>query len=250
VMLLNPDKSEVLLFARRPNDAKFASRSGINVAASPIAYCVQRKSLGITLDQKLTFDQQSARQQHRQSSNFNIRVLRHIRPMFDRTVANTVACSIVSTRLDWTRLDYSNSLLYGTSAKNIQKLQRVENALARVVSGTRKFDHFKTVLRELHWLPVAQRVQYEVALITHKVLYTRQPHYLKRLITDYKPTRQLRSENGLKPSGLTSTAGLQTFTRTLEAVWNKLPEDIRISANLQSFKSKLKTFLFAAVDWI
>ena len=47
-------------------------------------------------------------------------------------MANTVACSIVSTRLD-----YCNSLLLGTSAKNIDKLQRVQNTLARVVSGTR-----------------------------------------------------------------------------------------------------------------
>src|SRR3990170_3602483 len=55
-MLLNPDKSEVLLVARRPNGAKFASRSGINVAGSPIAYSVQLKSLGVTHDQEHTFD--------------------------------------------------------------------------------------------------------------------------------------------------------------------------------------------------
>jgi hypothetical protein len=245
-MLLNPDKSEVLLVARRPNAAKFASGSGINVAGSLVAYSVQLKSLGVTLDQELTFDQHVSNIV--KVSNFNIRALRHIRPMLDRTVANTVACSIVSTRLD-----YCNSLLYGTSAKNIQKLQRVQNALARVVSGARKFDHIKPILRELHWLPVAQRVQYKVALITHKVLNTGQPHYLNSLMTEYKPTRQLRSENKRqlsKPSGLTSTAGLRTFTRASEAVWNKLPEDIRISADFRSFKCKLKTFIFTTVDWM
>jgi hypothetical protein len=168
--------------------------------------------------------------------------------MLDRTVANAIACSIASLRLD-----YCNSLLYDTSAKNIQRLQRVQNSLAHVVSSTRKFDHIKPVLRELHWLPVAQRVHYKVALITHKVLNTGQPHYLNILMTEYKPTRQLRSENKRqpsKPSGLTSTVGLRTFTRASETVWNKLPEDIRISANLRSSKSKLKTFLFAAVDWM
>ena len=56
-MLLNADKSEVLLVARRPNAAKFASGSGINVAGSPIAYSIQLNSLGVTLDRALTFDQ-------------------------------------------------------------------------------------------------------------------------------------------------------------------------------------------------
>ena len=32
------------------------------------------------------------------------------------------------------RLDYCNSLLYGTSQRNLDRLQRVQNALARVVT--------------------------------------------------------------------------------------------------------------------
>jgi len=123
------------------------------------------------------------------SSNFNIRALRHIRPMLDKTVANTMACSIVSTRLD-----YCNSLLYGTSASNIQRLQQVQNTFARVVSGTKRREHITPVLRDLHWLPVTQRIQYKVALITHKVLSTSQPPYLHNLVKESSPTRQLRSE--------------------------------------------------------
>jgi hypothetical protein len=62
-MLLNPDKSEVLLVARRSNAAKFASGSGINVSGSPIAYSVQLKNLGVT---RLGAVVRSTRQQHRQ----------------------------------------------------------------------------------------------------------------------------------------------------------------------------------------
>ena len=138
-MLLNLDKSEVLLVARRSNAAKFAGGSGVGVAGSSIAYSVQLKSLGVTLDQDLSFDQHVGNIV--KASNFNIRALRHIRPMLDRTVANTVACSIVSTRLD-----YCNSLLYGASSKNIQRLHWVQNALARVVSGTRRRDNIKPIL--------------------------------------------------------------------------------------------------------
>ena len=135
-MLLNSDKSEVLLVARKINAKKFACGIGISVAGSVLAFSVKLKSLGVTLDQNLLFDEHIGNIV--KSSNFNIRALRHIRPILNQTVANTVACSTVSTRLD-----YCNSLLAGTSVKNIQRLQRVQNTLARVVSGTKRRDHIQ-----------------------------------------------------------------------------------------------------------
>ncbi len=39
------------------------------------------------------------------------------------------------------RLDYSNALLGGCSARLINKLQMVQNAAARVLPRTRKYDH-------------------------------------------------------------------------------------------------------------
>ena len=77
----------------------------------------------------------------------------------DDETAGTVACSTVGARLD-----YCNSILYGTSAGNLGKIQRVINTLARVVSGARKCDHITPVLADLHWLPIASRIRFEVAL--------------------------------------------------------------------------------------
>ena len=51
-------------------------------------------------------------------------------------------------------LDYCNSILYGTSSSNLNKLQHVQNALARTVMMTKKRDHITPVLTRLHWLPV------------------------------------------------------------------------------------------------
>ena len=90
-MLLNPDKSEVLLVVRKSNAEKFTGGSGVCVAGSPIAYSVQLKSLGVTLDQDLSFDHHVGNIV--KASNFNIRALRHIRPMLDRTVENNVQYS-------------------------------------------------------------------------------------------------------------------------------------------------------------
>ncbi len=135
------------------------------VAGSNIKFSVQLRSLGVTLDQELTFDQHVRNVV--KVSNFHIHALRHNWPLLTCEIANTVACSIVSTRLD-----YCNSLLYGTSQKNISKLQRVQNSLARVDADKHcRREHIRPVLRELHWLPIVQLVEYKVALSSFKMLH-------------------------------------------------------------------------------
>ena len=115
----------------------------MTVAGSPITFSVKLKRLGVTLDKTLSFDEHV--KNIVKASNFHIKALRHVRPLLDKSIANTVACSIVTTRLD-----YCNSLLYGTSKANLEKLQRIQNTLARVVAGTRKRDHITPVLKDLH----------------------------------------------------------------------------------------------------
>jgi hypothetical protein len=83
------------------------------------------------------------------------------------------------------RLDYCNSVLYKTSQSIILKLQRAQNSLARVVTNTRRRDHTTPVLADLHWLPIAARIDYKIALLTFKSLVSRQPSYLCELYDVY-----------------------------------------------------------------
>jgi len=86
------------------------------------------------------------------SSHFHLRALRHIRKHISADTTKTIACSMVDGRLD-----YCNSVLYGTSAMNLNKLQRVQNSAARIVTGSRRLEHARMpLLAELHWLPIKQ----------------------------------------------------------------------------------------------
>ena len=95
-------------------------------------------------------------------------------------VARTVACSIVTS---W--LDYCNSLYYNMSATNLAKLQRVQNTLARTILGQRRCDHVPSSLAQLHWLPIKYRATFKLATLTHKILHCQQPDYLYQLIDEY-----------------------------------------------------------------
>ena len=45
-----------------------------------------------------------------------------------------------------------------------QKIQSIINTTVRLISGTRKFDHITSVLENLHWLKIEERIQYEMIL--------------------------------------------------------------------------------------
>lgn len=156
----------------------------------------------------------------RRGQNFHLRAFRHIRQYLDQRTANTVACSIVASRLD-----YCNSLLYNTSQSNLHRLQRMQNSIARVVVRDKRSDHITPVLKNLHWLPIKERINYKIALITHRAYYDRSPEYLSNLIPKYQPARELRSATQVrlaKPSGLKSSLGAQSFSVAAERIWNSL----------------------------
>ena len=126
------------------------------------------------------------------------------------------------------------------------KLQCQQNMLARVVLRTNCFSSAGPLLGELHWLPVALRIQFKIATLTHKILSTGTPSYLSSLLNHYQPTRQLRSSSSnllVQPPSKTKFVSL-AFHTTAPLIWNSLPSDIRSSPSFQTFKKMLKTYYF------
>ena len=101
-----------------------------------------------------------------------------VRPSLDVKSTTILANSLVSSRLD-----YYNSLYYELPDTSLDRLQRIQNSLARVVlpSFTRNH-HITPALHRLHWLPIRQRIMFKIATITYKTLFHSQPSYLHSLL--------------------------------------------------------------------
>ena len=100
------------------------------------------------------------------SSFYYLYNLRRIRKYLSRQSAISLIHAFTTIKLD-----YCNSLLYGLPPIYINKLQRVQNAAARLVTNTPRICHITPTLKDLHWLPIKHRIQFKIVLLTFKCLY-------------------------------------------------------------------------------
>ena len=111
--------------------------------------------------------------------------------------------------------------LTGISEHLLCKLQLAQNAAARILTKTKKFEHITPVLKELHWLPVRERIQFKLLILTWKSLNGIAPQYLSNLLVPYKPTRALRSSDKhllVVPRTL-SSLGDRAFSAIAPSLW-------------------------------
>ena len=112
-----------------------------------------------------------------------------------RKYINVTTAEVLVHAFENSKLDFCNSLLYGLPKYEINKLQSVQNAAARVIACLSKFDHISDTLKDLHWLPVEQRIIFKINLICLKILNNLAPDYLVDLIHVYEPVRYLCSSS-------------------------------------------------------
>ena len=241
-LFLNNDKTEAILLGGKGSLNKIHEKE-MHVGNVTIPFSEKVKDLGVYFDKSFTMNNQVnnvIRTMYMELKNIS-----NIRHLID---ANTTSRLVVSLVLS--KLDYCNSLLIGTSAENKQRLQKLQNNAARLILKKRKREHASPLLRSLHWLPVERRLQYKVATICYKCLHGTAPQYLQDLVKAYAPKRQLRSATD--PTALVvqrmrlKTVGEKSFAYCAPIVWNSLPQGLREAGSIDTFKQRLKTYLFDA----
>ena len=176
------------------------------------------------------------------ATHFHLRNIRAIRHLLTDDAAASLVHALVTSRID-----YCNSLLFGLPDCKLNRLQRIHNIAARIVSRCSKSDHITPVLHSLHWLPVQQRITYKLMLLTFKCIHGLAPSYLAELVSLHQQPRALRSGSQHLlhvPRSRLKTYGDRCFEVAAPTEWNKLPMALRETKSLPMFKSMLKTHLF------
>ena len=164
-----------------------------------------------------------------------------------RPSLTAAACHTLVLMLYISHLDYANALLYGMTKKLTSKYQRIQNMCAKLVLNKQKYDSSTKCLKELHWLPIEQRIQHKILLITHKALSGQAPKYIQELIKIKTACRQLRSGSSGRllptPNIKKETFDSRSFSQAAPVLWNSLPQHRLEENSTAIFKKHLKTHL-------
>ena len=241
---LNCDKTEVMWIASRNMFRSISSMPTVTIGDSVIQPNSGARNLGVFFDRQLDMRQHITN--ICRQCFFQLRQLRVIRRSLPPDVVKSLLHAFI-----FSRLDYCNSLLFGLPKCDIQKLQRVQNAAAKLYGGLRKYDHVTPILRDnLHWLPVAYRIDFKIAVLTYNALHNMAPSYLTEMchLTASNPflvCNRSATRGDLLPYGWNSVFyGQRSFYYSSPCVWNSLPITVRQQHSRSSFKKHLKTHLF------
>ncbi len=154
-LLLNSDKTEILLIGPN-NSTQNLLDYNLQLDGCPVTSSTV-KNLGVILDSNLSFEKHISNVT--KTAFFHLRNIAKLRNMLPVSDAEKLVHAFMTSRLD-----FCNALLGGCPASSINKLQIVQNAAARVLTRSRKYDHITPILQSLHWLPIKYRISYKILL--------------------------------------------------------------------------------------
>ena len=234
--MINDSKTEFILIGTRQQLCKLqpCAISGVH---DTITASTQVKNLACWLDSHLNMPKHVT--SVCKSAFFHLHNIRRIKNYLSReNLLTLVHASITS------RLDYCNSLLYGVPKEQISKLQRVQNAAARLVMDIEKYSHITPALYDLHWLSIHVRIHFKILLLAFKVIHGQAPAYLSSLVS-VKPKSYYSLPSNCStlfdpPEGrMLVTLGGRSFQVAVPQLWNALPPSLRDVTSVETF-----TFLF------
>ena len=237
---INDNKTEFIILGSKNSLQKVDDgQLVLHVGDKVIKPVTKVRNLGVIFNNNMSFVE------HVSSISKSVRYqLRNLG--FIRRFLTPRACEQLIHALISSRLDYCNAILFGLNKQQLDRLQSLQNASARLLTFTPRMSSITPVLRSLHWLPVRKRIHFKLILLVFRALHGISPQYITDSLYPYNPTRTLRSgKDNLLPVPRTRHSwGDNAFSHAAAILWNQLPSSLRHISTYASFKGRLKTYLF------
>ena len=175
---------------------------------------------------------------------YNLLRIKHIRRHLMQKVAQILVSSLVMSHLD-----YANSLLYGLPACDIDKLQCVQKCAAKLVLNKSKYDSRTQAFIDLYWLPIWACIDNKILTPVYTCLNQEALKYLMDMLIQKVSTRNGLQSNKLHnlleiPKVRSKTFAARSFSYMGPTLWYDLLDNLRMIHNAETFRKKLKTYLF------
>ena len=234
MLKLNDSITEFIIFGTLIEKVKTKSIKIGNITISPVNSV---RNIRAMFDSKMKMEVQVKRVCS--SAWYQLYNISKIRQHITTDLTKTVIHAYVTSKLDF------NNALYNIPQYIRNKLQLVQNAAAKVITGNKKHENVTPILYDLHWLPIEQGIVFKLLLTCYKALNDVGPLYIKDLLPLAKDKgKGLRSSKDIllleDPRTHRVTYGDRSFSAAGPREWNNLPPSIRQSPTVNSFISALK----------
>ena len=184
MLKLNDNKTELMLVTCKRTKHLYNLPTSITIENAQIPFKQSVKNCGFTLDCHLTMNAHVSN--IARTCYFELRRLASIRRFLTRTATATLVSAFVLSRID-----YCNSLLFGSTHYVTSNLQRIQNYAARVILRLPKSSSITTHLKSLHWLPVKVRSTNKIACLCYHCHSSTAPSYVADMLHK-KPSHIVR----------------------------------------------------------
>ena len=236
---LNPDKTEFIIFGSKRQTDKLKACFPIHILGNSLCPVDSVKNLGVWFDSDFPLSKHV--QNVCKSCFVKLGDFRHVRRFLTHIsvlVANALVIWITATHFS------------GASPSSIY----TNYSASRIVSNTSQYTSITPALKKLHWLPVEQRTVFKTATLVYKYLHTGFPRYFAAHLSSCSSSYSTRcSQSGgnflvIPKFCLSVHKSVKQFGNSFAfdapTVWNALPDQIRTSPSLASFRKQLKTYLY------
>ena len=234
-LLINPDKSKLLLLGTPQMLARVPKGFGVTLLSKEMLPSCSAKDLGVIVDSRLSFDEHVTEVVSKCIGS--LCQINRVKYLFDRSAIITIVISLA-----FGKLFYCSSVWASTTKKNMARLQKVQNFAAGIVTGGRMYDHITPMLKELHWLPVAKQLEVRDTLMAFKCMKRLAPPSLCNKFTTRSQvhTRNTRNKDKFNIPFFRSATGRRSFSYRAAQLWNNLPENLTNIESFNVFKTAIK----------
>ena len=251
MLKLNDNKTELMLVTYNKTKYLHSLPTSVTIGNAQIPLKQSVKNLGFTLDCHLSINAHISN--IARTCYFEMRRLESILSISIRRFLTSTATATHVSAFVLSRIDYCNSLLFGSTHDVTSHLQRIQNYAARVILRLPMSSSITTHLKSLHWLPVKVRSTYKIACLCYNCHSSTAPScvadmpHKKPLHTCITRSSSYTMPLLNRPVHSKAILGDRSFSFASSSIWNSIPNDVRCAPSLSSSKSRLKTYLFRSL---
>ena len=234
---VNEKKTQCIFIGTRQYISRIPPDIKIHFAETPITPLQSVKNLGLYMDQYMLFDHHI--NHITRKVNGILLFLNRIKDRFDKMtrviIVQALAISIIN---------YCSRIWGMTTKEQLDSVQKAQNFAAKIAyGGARKYDHVTPILKDLEWMNIENKVNYDICMFTYKVINQLLPNWLLEFPTVGElQTRPTRQSNDLFVKRTNTDLGARAISVRGPKEWNSIPNNIKNSLTIQVFKNKLKDF--------